>query len=209
MKISERLYNLRKDKKLSQEELANVLGVSRQSISKWETGESTPDFDKIIPLCNFYGITSDELLSGKKDIVEAQKEEKKNNFARNIAISIGLYIVSLAIFLVMAAVFDQPIIGIALFFTTIAIATSIIVYSSIKYKPKKEKEEDNTVAKQVCDIVGLIGLVLYFIVSFTTGAWHLTWIIFIIVGLCDAVVKLLFSLKGNNNDVVESSDDNE
>lgn len=77
MSIAERLYKLRKEKGLSQEDLANEIGVSRQTISKWETGESTPDFDKIIPLCNFYGITSDELLSGKQNIVEAQKENKK------------------------------------------------------------------------------------------------------------------------------------
>ena len=92
MTISERLYNLRKEKNISQEELANELGVSRQTISKWETGESTPDFDKIIPLCNYYGITSDELISGKKDIVESKKEEVNSHFARNIAVSISLYI---------------------------------------------------------------------------------------------------------------------
>ena len=193
MKINERLFNLRREKNLSQEELANVLGVSRQTISKWETGESTPDFDKIIPLCNFYGITSDELLSGKKDIVEAKKEEIKNNFARNIAISVGLYILSLVAVILFAETF----------FTIIAIATSIIVYSAIKYSNKEEKNEkekkENGVVKQVCDIIGLIGVIIYFLISFLTGAWHITWIIFIIIGLCDSVVKLLFSLKGDNN----------
>ena len=53
MSIGERLYNLRKERNLSQEDLANELGVSRQTISKWETGESSPDFDKIIPICDF------------------------------------------------------------------------------------------------------------------------------------------------------------
>jgi transcriptional regulator with XRE-family HTH domain len=66
MTVGERLYKLRKEKNISQEELANVLDVSRQTISKWETGESTPDFNKICPLCEYYGITSDELLTGAK-----------------------------------------------------------------------------------------------------------------------------------------------
>ena len=94
MSIGERLYNLRKERNLSQEDLANELGVSRQTISKWETGESSPDFDKIIPICDFFGITSDELISGKQNIVEVAKENKKAKFARNIAISVALYIIS-------------------------------------------------------------------------------------------------------------------
>ena len=77
MTISERLLKLRKEKGLSQEDLANELGVSRQTVSKWETGESSPDFDKIIPLCKFYGITSDELLTGKTENVETKDNDKK------------------------------------------------------------------------------------------------------------------------------------
>lgn len=61
MKLGEKLYELRKEKNLSQEEVANILNVSRQTVSKWETGGTTPDFDKIVPLCNLYGITTDEL----------------------------------------------------------------------------------------------------------------------------------------------------
>lgn len=201
MTISERLYNLRKEKNISQEELANELGVSRQTISKWETGESTPDFDKIIPLCNYYGITSDELISGKKDIVESKKEEVNSHFARNIAVSISLYIFSLVAIIVSTVIFAEPIIGVSIFFSIIALATGLIVYSAIKYKDRekaKKKEEDekkNSVAKQVCDIITLIGLIVYFLVSFSTGAWQITWIIFIVIGLFNSIVRLLFGIK--------------
>lgn len=210
MNVSERLYNLRKGKNLSQEELANVLGVSRQSISKWETGESTPDFDKIIPLCNFYGITSDELLSGKKNIVEAENEQKTNNFARNVAISVGLYIISIVAIIVSTVIYNEPIIGVSIFFTIIAIATSLIVYSGIKYdnssKKKKKEKEKNTITNQICRIIWLIGVIAYFIISFATKSWHITWIIFIITILCTMVFKLIVSLKNDKN---ESSDNNE
>ena len=56
MKIGEKIYSLRKKHNLSQEELANELNVSRQTVSKWEVGESCPDFDKIVPLysCNCF-----------------------------------------------------------------------------------------------------------------------------------------------------------
>ena len=66
MKIDEKIYLLRKEHNLSQEELANKLSVSRQTVSKWETGESCPDFDKIVPLCEIFGISTEELLRDRK-----------------------------------------------------------------------------------------------------------------------------------------------
>ena len=202
MTIGERLLKLRKDKNISQEELANVLDVSRQTISKWETGESMPDFNKIVPLCEYFEISSDELLTGIKkgdNLLDNQKENKKNKFARNIAISVGLYIFSIAMIVLFAAFFDAPIIGTCVFLTIIAIATILIVYSAIVYKDnkktKKETEEDDKVVKEVCKIFDLLGVIIYFVVSFLTMAWSVTWIIFIIVGLCEEIFKLLYNLK--------------
>ena len=202
MTIGERLLKLRKDKNISQEELANVLDVSRQTISKWETGESMPDFNKIVPLCEYFEISSDELLTGIKkgdNLLDNQKENKKNKFARNIAISVGLYIFSIAMIVLFAAFFDAPIIGTCVFLTIIAIATILIVYSAIVYKDnkktKKETEEDDKVVKEVCKIFDLVGVIIYFVVSFLTMAWSVTWIIFIIVGLCEEIFKLLYNLK--------------
>lgn len=211
MTIGERLLNLRKEKNLSQEELANVLDVSRQTISKWETDQTTPDFDKIVPLCEYFGITSDELLSGKKDIIQSKEDDKKGKFARNVAVSVGLYIFSIVLIILFAAVINQPIIGVCLFFVTIAIATGIIIYSAIVYSDKKKKEkqkEENPNIKLVCQIVDMIGIVAYFLVSFATGAWHITWLIFIIVGLCETIVKLIFNVKevDKKNDEVEENE---
>ena len=79
MTIGERLLKLRKEKNISQEELANVLDVSRQTISKWETGESMPDFNKIIPICEYFEISTDELLTGIKkgdNLLDVKKENK-------------------------------------------------------------------------------------------------------------------------------------
>ena len=72
--ISKRLTKYRKAAKLSQEEVAEKLNVSRQTVSKWETGQSTPDFDKIAPLCELYNISTDELLRG---VIPEKKEEKE------------------------------------------------------------------------------------------------------------------------------------
>ena len=49
MNIGEKIFELRKSRNLSQEEVAEKLNVTRQTVSKWETNQSTPDFDKIVP----------------------------------------------------------------------------------------------------------------------------------------------------------------
>lgn len=54
MKFGENLYNLRKKGKMSQENLAEKVGVSRQSVSKWENGEAYPEMDNIMKLCDIF-----------------------------------------------------------------------------------------------------------------------------------------------------------
>ena len=65
MEFGNKLYELRKEKGLSQEELASHLEVTRQTVSKWELGESTPDLDKLVLLAELFEISLDELVVGK------------------------------------------------------------------------------------------------------------------------------------------------
>lgn len=62
MTLAEKILHLRTQQGLSQLELAERLGVSRQSVSKWETGQSVPDLDKLIKLADLFGISVDELV---------------------------------------------------------------------------------------------------------------------------------------------------
>lgn len=68
MDIGERIFQHRKRLGLSQEELAARLGVSRQAVSKWELGTSTPEPENIIALARIFGITTDELLMGQPSV---------------------------------------------------------------------------------------------------------------------------------------------
>jgi transcriptional regulator with XRE-family HTH domain len=65
MEFNKKLYELRKKEGLSQDELAYKLNVSRQTISKWELGESTPDLEKLTVLSDYFKISLDELILGK------------------------------------------------------------------------------------------------------------------------------------------------
>lgn len=64
MTLGERIQNYRKRAGLSQEALAEQLGVSRQAVSKWEVDAAQPELDKVVALAKLFGITTDQLLLG-------------------------------------------------------------------------------------------------------------------------------------------------
>ena len=66
MEFNNKLYELRKQKGFSQEELANRLNVSRQTISKWEVGESTPDMEKLVAISDLFEVSLDEMVKGEE-----------------------------------------------------------------------------------------------------------------------------------------------
>ena len=74
MKFSDNLKKLRKDMNLSQEDLADKLGVSRQSISKWESGVVYPEMDKMVQLCKIFNLSMDDLLNSDVHEVNNSKQ---------------------------------------------------------------------------------------------------------------------------------------
>jgi transcriptional regulator with XRE-family HTH domain len=66
MEFSNRLYNLRKQSGFSQEELGNKLNVSRQTVSKWEVGDTNPDMERLVMLSDLFQVSLDELILGIK-----------------------------------------------------------------------------------------------------------------------------------------------
>ncbi|MBO5414658.1 MAG: helix-turn-helix transcriptional regulator [Bacilli bacterium] len=79
-KIGKFISKLRKEKKLTQEQLAEKLGVTSKSISRWENGKTMPDVSLFEPLCKELNITINELLSGEK----IKKEEYQEKFEENV-----------------------------------------------------------------------------------------------------------------------------
>ena len=62
MRFEEKIVELRKQKGLSQEELAEQLGVSRQAVSRWELGQTLPDILNLLQLCDLFGVSADYLV---------------------------------------------------------------------------------------------------------------------------------------------------
>ena len=74
MKLHEKIHYYRTIAKLSQEDLAALVGVSRQAVSKWELGEATPEVSKLMALARSFGVTTDELLSETPPVLKPEPE---------------------------------------------------------------------------------------------------------------------------------------
>ncbi len=97
MEFNEKLQQLRKQKEITQEELAEALYVSRTAISKWESGRGYPSIDSLKALSKFFGVTIDELLSGDELLVIAEEDtNQKQNYFRDLVF--GLLDICIAMF---------------------------------------------------------------------------------------------------------------
>ncbi len=222
MTLGQKLFEMRKKAALSQEQVAEVLGVTRQTVSKWETDQTTPDFDKIIPISKLYNVSVNELFGEESkeeqineniDNQNSQNNDDNNNnmseqemfelnrkykkrFAILLSVAICLYILSVIPFIV----FESTTLMIVTFFIMIAAATAMIVFGAVS-KPKfgKKAENDlpqNNLYKKICSIMSGVILVIYLLVSFLTDAWYITWVLWIVYAIACEIVKLIFSLKG-------------
>lgn len=208
MSLGNNLLNLRKKEGLSQEEVAEKLNVSRQTISKWETDQSQPDFDKIKPICELYHITASELLFDEKspdktteDITinenDTLRRKKKAFF---ISLSILLYFISVIWIMIAIPVLKiDPIVASAGFLLICAFATFVIVYGCLVYKKSNfissEKKRKSPIERALYSIVSLLFVCIYLYISFTTMSWHITWIIWLIYSIVIEVIRLIFMLR--------------
>lgn len=85
MTLGEKIQQLRKISGISQEQLAEQLGVSRQSVSKWELNDSVPEAGKLLAISELFSISLDELLKGNNDEVEECNEDKDTGVLKQLA----------------------------------------------------------------------------------------------------------------------------
>lgn len=111
MSFRTNLSYLRMSRSMTQEQLAMLLGVSRQSVTKWESGKSTPEMDKLLKLCEIFSCTLDELVCGDLTSREAQNippassapvdlcgyDEERTGFAWSISLGVGCFILGSAL----------------------------------------------------------------------------------------------------------------
>ena len=104
MIFKEKLLELRKQKGWSQEELGNNLDVSRQTISKWESGQSTPEMEKLVKISEIFEISLDELIIGIKNEVKDSVEENKDDKPKKSKIKIVFMVLLILVLLLFFGV---------------------------------------------------------------------------------------------------------
>ncbi|MDE5939757.1 MAG: helix-turn-helix domain-containing protein [Lachnospiraceae bacterium] len=143
MDFSEKLLTLRKARDLTQEELAEKLNVSRQSVSKWESGQAVPELDKIVALSTVFDVTTDYLLksseiddlSVKTEMLEKQqqqmllREQRQQKIRECILYGIVVYLILLAVCFVEHNFFwEWDIWSPSIFMAEFLTATAVVVF---------------------------------------------------------------------------------
>lgn len=111
MTTGEKILRLRKARGWSQEELASHISVTRQAVSRWESDSAKPDTDKVIALCDLFGISADYLLrenagaeAPSPAVPDAQKESRRRTLTAPQALGFGLFALALILLFAMTMV---------------------------------------------------------------------------------------------------------
>lgn len=126
MTFSERLTGLRKKSGMSQEQLAEKLGLTRQTVSKWENGQSTPELAYVAQLSELFGVTTDYLIKGMQNVsAEESPHQKKARFAIDKKVLITL--------MISGTVFPLALIFIAVLAVCSTLHPHTVYVNSVKY----------------------------------------------------------------------------
>ena len=183
IEIADRLIKLRKKHGLSQEELADKLGLSRQAVSKWERAEASPDTDNLICLAKLYGVSLDELLSTDDDVETIVKEQIKPEEKETKGDSITL-------------TDDEG--------NKVVIKDNKVhCYDEDGNEVEKEKYQDKflkIVGVIDCSLTGLMIILYVLLANFTkTFTWANGWIFFFVPDFICSILRAIH--KGNPNKV--------
>ncbi len=158
------LYSLRKDKGLTQKELANLLNITNKAVSKWETGEAMPETSLLLPLSKILGVTVDELLNCKKNNSQTNKDDNINNedvnnsSCNNTNNNIN--------------------------FTK--------MQEHIFSRGKDDETLIEKIKGAVCACVFLLSLTTYFLIGIVLNLWSPYWVIIPISALCCGIIGIVF-----------------
>lgn len=179
MAFSENLQYIRARAGITQEQMAEQLNVSRQSVSKWESAVSFPEMDTLLRICDLYSTNLDTLLRGslvESDVADTTcYDAEMNLFSKCIAFSIGAIIAAVALMILMITLHVPEMLATAFLLLVIAISVVIMVASNIQHDHFRKKhpviadfysseEKDAFHRKFIWYIAGSIGAILFDVV---------------------------------------------
>ena len=180
MAFSDNLAYLRAQRNLTQEQLAETLGVSRQSVSKWESSASFPEMDTILKLCDLFSVSLDTLLRGdaaaETQADTAGYDHHMNTFTWQVTLAVAGIIAGLSVMMfTMAFGLPEPL-ATALFLLILTVAVVVLIASGIQHENfcrrypvipdfYAQEERDAFHRKLVWYIAGGVGAILFGVVA--------------------------------------------
>ena len=179
MAFSENLQYIRAQAGITQEQLAEQLDVSRQSVSKWESGASFPEMDTLLRICDLYEVNLDTLLRGSLEASNvsdtARYDDFMNRFSKRISGSVGAIIAGVGMMILLLAFGVSELLATAFLLFVITLCSVILIASGIQEETFRKKhpvvadfyteeEKDAFHQKFVWFISGGVGAILFGVV---------------------------------------------
>lgn len=137
MALSDNLQFLRSHSGITQEQLAEQMEVSRQSVSKWESGTSYPEMDTLLKLCDLFSIDLDTLLRGdaRQSLAEdsAGYDRHMNQFARRITGGVAIILGGITAMLILIGLGDTGAIGTIVFLSLVTVAVAVFIVAGLSH----------------------------------------------------------------------------
>lgn len=209
--FGEFLYTLRKEKGMTQAELAQALGVTNKAVSKWETGEAMPETSLLLPIARIFNVTVDELLDGKRSertdkapdndsIKDHLFTRGKDDCEKTLCEKIQGAVCATVVFAGLTAYFLLGIVGELwhpywVIIPACAMLSGIIgiifdVCNTRKREAKIAKGE-NPYTGAVCGIIMLLSISAFLISGALTNLWHPLWIIVVVGSFACAATAMI------------------
>lgn len=209
--FGEFLYNLRKEKGMTQAELAQALGVTNKAVSKWETGEAMPETSLLLPIARIFGVTVDELLDGKRN---EQTDKAPNNdsikdhlFTRGkddgektLCEKIQGAVCATVVFAGLTAYFLLGILGELwhpywVIIPSCALLSGIIgiIFDvcNIRKREAKIAKGENPYTEAICGTIMLSSITAFLLSCALTNLWHPLWIIVVVGAFACATAAMI------------------
>ena len=179
MAFSDNLQFIRAQAGVTQEQLAEQLDVSRQSVSKWESGASFPEMDTLLRICDLYDVNMDTLLRGSVEESRVSDtvryDDHMNHFSLQIALSVFAIIAGVALMILLSALGLSEMLAVALFMLILTMSVVVMVAGGIQHDNFRKKhpviqdfyteeEKDAFHQKFVWYIAGGVGAILFGVV---------------------------------------------
>jgi len=209
--LGERIVTLRKEMNLSQEALAEQIGVSRQAISKWERGEASPDIQNLAALAETFGLSIDEFIHAEEELSQRKTKlvglDLRKNAEKMIILAVAIFILSAFGFIALP--FDGRT-NILIFGILVTAGVLLCIKAGFMFerfymmnKDAFNKDEDlqprNSQSKRKKEAIGtavaLICTLVYLFISFVYGLWHPGWLVFLLIPITYVLLDA-FEFKG-------------